>query len=55
MKLPDTFKSIWNDDNFISNLTGLVKTINGIASMILIALVVYLPYQLIQEVVSWFK
>jgi hypothetical protein len=54
MKLPDNWKNLWNDDGFIANLTGLVKTVNGIASLILIALAIYLPYQLILEIRSWF-
>lgn len=55
MKLPDNWKNLWNDDGFISNLTGLVKTLNGIASLSLIALAVYLPYQAIREVMTWFN
>jgi hypothetical protein len=54
MKMPDTWKSLWNNDDFIANLTALIKTINGIASLVLIALAVYLPYQAIQAIVSWF-
>jgi hypothetical protein len=54
MKMPDTWKSLWNNDDFIANLTSLVKTINGIASVALLALVIYLPYQAILAVVSWF-
>lgn len=55
MKLPDNWKNLWNDNDFISNLTGLIKTVNGIANIILLALAIYLPYQLIQEIISWFN
>jgi len=54
MKLPDNWKSLWNDNGFIGNLTAFVQTLNGIASVILVALVVYLPYQAIREIMSWF-
>ena len=54
MKLPDNWKNLWNDDGFISTLTGLIRTLNGIASLILLALVIYLPYQAVREVLSWF-
>lgn len=55
MKMPDTWKTLWNDNDFISNLTGLIKTINGIANVLLLALIVYLPYQAIREIIAWFN
>ncbi len=55
MKIPDNWKSIWNDEGFIANLTALVKTINGIASIVLLAIIIYLPYQLILEIQRWFN
>lgn len=55
MKLPDSWKNLWTDDGFIGTATQFVKTLNGIASLLLIALTIYLPYQLIQEVMSWFN
>lgn len=54
MKMPDTWKNLWNDNDFISNLTNLIKTINGIANVLLLALIVYLPYQALLEFLSWF-
>jgi len=55
MKLPEHWRTLWNNDDFVSNATALVKTINGIASVLLLALVIYLPYQLVREVLSWFN
>lgn len=55
MKLPEHWKTLWNDDDFVSNCTALVKTLNGIASTMLIVLVVYFPYQAIREVLTWFN
>lgn len=52
--MPDSWKTVWNDEGFISNLTALIKTVNGIASIVLLALVIYLPYQAILEVMAWF-
>lgn len=55
MKMPESWKSVWNDTDFISNLTALTKTINAIAGVVLLALVIYLPYQAILEVMAWFN
>lgn len=54
MRIPDNWKTVWTDEGFISNLTALIRTVNGIASVILLALAIYLPYQAILTVIGWF-
>jgi hypothetical protein len=54
MKMPDSWKNLWNDDGFITSLTLLIKTMNGIASLILLGMVIWMPYILVIEIISWF-
>ena len=55
MKLPENWRNLWNDNGFVSNMTNFIQTLNGIASVILVALVVYIPYQAIREIIAWFR
>lgn len=54
MKLPESWVEQLSQGNLQVELVRLVRTANAVLSVILIALTVYLPYQAIKTLVSWF-
>lgn len=55
MKLPqEVIDQLFGNENLATELAKLVKTLNGIASLTLIAAAIYIPYQAICTVLSWF-
>jgi hypothetical protein len=55
MKLPqEVIDQLFGNENLAAELAKFVKTLNGIGSLALIALAIYLPYQAILTVLSWF-
>lgn len=50
----DWLLKLFTDTDFITQLTALLKSLTAIANILVIALFVYLPYQAIREVMTWF-
>lgn len=50
----DWLIKLFTDTDFITQLTALLKSLTAISNMLVIALFVYLPYQAIREVMTWF-
>jgi hypothetical protein len=50
----DWLLKLFTDTDFITQATALLKVLTAIANLVLIALFLYLPYQLVQEIASWF-
>lgn len=55
MKLPqEIIERLLGDANVVDETVKFVRTLNAIASIVMISLVIYLPYQAIREVLTWF-
>ena len=51
----DWLLKLFTDTDFITQLTALLRAMTGICNIIIIALSIYLPYQAIREVMTWFN
>jgi hypothetical protein len=55
MKLPqEVIDQLFGNENLATELAKLTKTLNGLASLALIASAIYFPYQAILTILSWF-
>jgi len=55
MRLPqEVIDQLFGNENLATELAKLTKTLNGIASLALISGVIYIPYQGIKTVLTWF-
>ena len=55
MKLPQEYiDQLFGNENLATELAKFIKTLNGIASLALIAGAIYFPYQAILTILSWF-
>jgi hypothetical protein len=55
MKLPqEVIDQLFGNENLATELAKLTKTLNGLASLALISGAIYLPYQAILTILSWF-
>jgi len=56
MRLPDEWvKQLFADADFARQLTSLLTTLNGIANIVFIVLLIYWPYQAIMTMLSWLR
>jgi len=55
MRLPqEIVDQLFGNENIATELAKLIKTLNGLLSLVLISGAIYIPYTAIRTVLSWF-